>query len=167
MQSISNAQNFANFQEMGLCNCHDRNAATLEFLLSFDLSHLQHKNCIPYKLERRSRPLRQEATPDEEMKPCGFRDKDATCHLIGRNHTDGSKLTPLCHDWCISCLKPITTHRCESPPPSVVTPRIPRHSSMCRQSMPAKKIERARRLAEAFVNILSISMAEHLELMCY
>ena len=40
----------------------------------------------------------------------------------GHNHTDGSELTPLCHDWCVSCPKPITTHRCESLPPSVVTP---------------------------------------------
>ena len=43
-------------------------------------------------------------------------------HVLGRNHTDGSQLTPLCHDWCVSCPNSITTHRCESLPPNVVTP---------------------------------------------
>ena len=28
----------------------------------------------------------------------------------------------LCHDWCVSCPKPITSQRCDSLPPSVVTP---------------------------------------------
>jgi hypothetical protein len=31
-------------------------------------------------------------------------------------------LTPLCHDWCVNYPKPITSQRCESLPPSVVTP---------------------------------------------
>ena len=43
---------------------------------------------------------------------------------IGRNHTDGSELTHLCHDLCVSCPKPITTHTCESLPPNVVTPIV-------------------------------------------
>ena len=42
--------------------------------------------------------------------------------VSGRNHTDGNKLTPLCHEWWLSCSKPITTHRCELVPPSVVPP---------------------------------------------
>ena len=42
-------------------------------------------------------------------------------YYLGRNHTDGSELTLLCHDWCVICPKPITTHMCESLPPSVIT----------------------------------------------
>ena len=34
----------------------------------------------------------------------------------------GSELIFLCHDWCVSCPKPIITHMCESLPPNVVTP---------------------------------------------
>ena len=50
---------------------------------------------------------------------------------LGCNHTDASELTPFCHDWCVSCLKPITTHRCESLPPNVVTPLIEWISHHC------------------------------------
>jgi hypothetical protein len=44
-----------------------------------------------------------------------------TIHLR-RNHTGGKWLTSLCHDWCVSWPKPITTQRCESLPLTVVTP---------------------------------------------
>ena len=51
-----------------------------------------------------------------------------TLGILGHNHTDGSELTPLCHDWYVSCPKPIITHRCESLPLSVVTPLGPIHT---------------------------------------
>ena len=45
------------------------------------------------------------------MGPCDANDVCGSSRLFhvcwGRNHMDGSELTPLCHDWCVSCPKPI------------------------------------------------------------
>ena len=59
------------------------------------------------------------------VNPRGFAQHDVVSHVIlGHNHTDGSELTPLCHDWCVNCPKPITTHWCVSLSPSVVIPLL-------------------------------------------
>ena len=44
-----------------------------------------------------------------------FRSKGVTTRTAVNSHL-------LCHGWCVSCPKPTATHRCESLPPSVVTP---------------------------------------------